>query len=134
MSLDKAIKYGKEKRVQYRRSLVFDRSCRNHGNCAYCKSNRTIQSRREKDRLHGQEDEYFCWFNLPDGNDFFCPACDKLDYFCRNCSNEMVWESGKLITIEAWNKLVDQQDERNSDWSTYNLKHGGVISAENPDS
>jgi len=72
MSLEKAIKYGKEKRVQYRRSLAFDRTCRNHGSCEYCKSNRTIQSQREKDRLHGQEDEYFGWHNLPDWRRFIC--------------------------------------------------------------
>lgn len=126
MSLDKAIKYGKEKRVQYRRSLVFDRSCRNHGNCGYCKSNRTIQSQREKNRLDGQENEFFCWHNLPDGDDYSCPKCDNRDYFCRDCSNEMVWGNltdGNPVTVEAWNKLVDLQDERRSDWSEYNLKH-----------
>ena len=85
MSLDKAIKYGKEKREQYRRSLAFDRSCRNHGNCGYCEGNRTIQAQREKGRLHGQEDEYYGWHNLPDVDDFSCPACDKVDYFCSNC-------------------------------------------------
>ena len=124
MSLDKAIQYGKEKRVQYRRSLAFDRSCRNHGNCGYCESNRTIQAQREKGRLHGQEDEYYGWHNLPDGDDFSCPACDQLDYFCSNCSNEMVagnLTNGELVTVEAWNKLVDQQDERLSDWNEYCL-------------
>jgi hypothetical protein len=124
MSLDKAIQYGKEKRVQYRRSLVFDRSCRNHGNCGYCESNRTIQSQRENGRLHGQEDEYYGWHNLPDGDDFSCPACDQLDYFCSDCSNEMVagnLTNGELVTVEAWNKLVDQQDERLSDWNEYCL-------------
>jgi hypothetical protein len=124
MSLDKAIKYGKEKRVQYRRSLAFDRSCRNHGNCGYCESNRTIQSQREKGRLHGQEDEFYGRHNLPDGDDFSCPTCDQLDYFCSDCSNEMVvgnLTNGELVTVEAWNKLVDQQDERRSDWSEYCL-------------
>jgi hypothetical protein len=33
MSLDKAIKTGKEHRKPYRGSKAFDRSCRNHGDC-----------------------------------------------------------------------------------------------------
>ncbi len=31
------------KRRPYTKSKRFDRSCRNHGNCDYCKSNRTHQ-------------------------------------------------------------------------------------------
>jgi hypothetical protein len=42
MSLDKSIKYKKEKREEYRGASSFDRSCRNHGTCEYCKTNRTI--------------------------------------------------------------------------------------------
>lgn len=41
MTLDKAIKSGKEKRKKYRGSKAFDRSCRNHGDCPACFSNRT---------------------------------------------------------------------------------------------
>ena len=40
MSLDKAIKYGKEKRRPYTGSKTIDYSCRNHGSCPYCKENR----------------------------------------------------------------------------------------------
>jgi hypothetical protein len=47
MSLDKAIFYGKEKRKPYRGSKRFDRSCRNHGGCEYCLSNRLHSRRRE---------------------------------------------------------------------------------------
>lgn len=46
MSLDKAIESGKEKRKQYRKSKVFDRSCRNHGSCGYCEDNRAYRSKR----------------------------------------------------------------------------------------
>jgi hypothetical protein len=46
MSLDKAIKHGKEKRKPYRGSKAFDRGCRNHGICSYCRDNRTINNRR----------------------------------------------------------------------------------------
>jgi hypothetical protein len=37
MSLDKAIKYGKEKRKPYWNSGAFDRSCRPHGDCPWCR-------------------------------------------------------------------------------------------------
>lgn len=40
MSLDKAIKHGKEKRKEYNGSKAVDPSCRNHGNCVWCKRNR----------------------------------------------------------------------------------------------
>lgn len=40
MSLDKAIKYGKEKRKPYKGSKIFDKSCRNHGGCPWCERNR----------------------------------------------------------------------------------------------
>jgi len=46
--LDKAIAHGKEKRKQYRGAKSFDRSCRNHGNCPYCSSNRQINKTRGK--------------------------------------------------------------------------------------
>lgn len=45
MSLDKAIKYGKEKRKQYRKSKAFDRTCRNNGSCDWCKQNRLYSSK-----------------------------------------------------------------------------------------
>lgn len=43
MSLDKAIKHGKEHRKPYRGSRRFDRTCRNHGACPWCRNNRTVQ-------------------------------------------------------------------------------------------
>lgn len=44
--LDKAIEHGKEKRKPYRHSARFDRSCRNHGGCAWCEGNRTVSLTR----------------------------------------------------------------------------------------
>ena len=63
MSLDKAIFYGKEKRKQYRKSKSFDKSCRNHGDCDYCRKNRMY--RHTKRELESRE-------NLKDfiGNDW----------------------------------------------------------------
>lgn len=44
MSLDKAIKYKKEKRAPYRGSKSFDCSCRNHGSCSWCRRNRLYKN------------------------------------------------------------------------------------------
>ena len=94
MSLDKSIQYGKEQRVQYRRSLAFDRSCRNHGNCGYCESNRTIQSQRELRRIESQEHDL----------DDPCYLDDLIN--------------GE-ITVEEWNKRVDAHDDLHNDWDAY---------------
>lgn len=40
MSLDKAIKHGKEKRKPYYGSKAIDCTCRPHGSCEWCRSNR----------------------------------------------------------------------------------------------
>lgn len=46
MGLEKAIKHKKTKRKPYRGSKACDRSCRNHGGCKYCLSNRTHKNRK----------------------------------------------------------------------------------------
>lgn len=46
--LNKAIEHGKEKRKTYRGAKAIDCSCRNHGTCEWCKSNRMIQVKKEK--------------------------------------------------------------------------------------
>ena len=56
MSLNKAIKYGKEWRKPYRKSKAFDNTCRNHGSCSWCRNNRLHKHRKrepiiEKDEL-----------------------------------------------------------------------------------
>lgn len=40
MSLDKAIEHGKEKRKPFYRSGKYDKTCRCHGSCPWCLSNR----------------------------------------------------------------------------------------------
>ena len=40
MSLDKAIKHGKEKRKPYTGAKSIDHTCRNHGSCEWCTTNR----------------------------------------------------------------------------------------------
>ena len=58
MALDKAIESGKEHRKPYRGSKAFDRTCRCHGTCDWCKENRTVKDVRrkpadEKEQLEG---------------------------------------------------------------------------------
>lgn len=50
MSLDKAIDHGKEKRKKYRGSKAVDHTCRNHGSCEWCKSNRLYKFKKDKAR------------------------------------------------------------------------------------
>jgi hypothetical protein len=48
MSLDKAIKYGKERRKPYKGSKQWVKSCRNHGHCSICKGNRIFNFNKRK--------------------------------------------------------------------------------------
>lgn len=55
MSLEKAIKYGKEKRKQYYKFCkLVDPSCRNHGGCPWCEGNRSYSTRK---RLASSKDK-----------------------------------------------------------------------------
>jgi hypothetical protein len=47
MSLDKAVKHGKEHRKPYRGSKAFDPACRDN-TCPYCLSNKKVKDRRRK--------------------------------------------------------------------------------------
>jgi len=53
MSLDKAIKSGKEHRKPYYKSKAFDSSCRNHGSCPWCECSRT--RKRKVGKIIAQE-------------------------------------------------------------------------------
>jgi hypothetical protein len=51
MSLEKAIKHGKERRKPYRGSARFDLTCRPHGGghawqCKWCEGNRLMRAKR----------------------------------------------------------------------------------------
>lgn len=54
--LDKSIASGKEHRKPYRGSKRWDCTCRNHGSCVWCRSNRTIQEQKEKERTSQDQD------------------------------------------------------------------------------
>jgi hypothetical protein len=58
MSLDKAIKHGKEHREDYKGSKRFDRTCRNHGSCNRCECDRTFSKLKinEVEKLIEDED------------------------------------------------------------------------------
>ena len=58
MSLDKAIKYGKEHRKEYRGAKSICCSCRNHGSCSWCEANRRYQALKEETRTLDELDEY----------------------------------------------------------------------------
>lgn len=49
--LDKAIEHGKEYRKQYKGSKAVDRSCRNHGDCDYCKGNRLYKNIKRYEKM-----------------------------------------------------------------------------------
>lgn len=64
MSLDKAIKHGKEHRKPYRGSKVFDVYCRNHKGCQACLNNRLIQLRRMNEKLKYDLKEADVWLKV----------------------------------------------------------------------
>ena len=48
MSLDKAIRHGKEHRKPYEGAKAVDKTCCNHGDCPYCLGNRLHKYRRQE--------------------------------------------------------------------------------------
>lgn len=77
MSLEKAIEHKKEKRKPYRGSKRFDHSCRNHGSCGYCESNRTIFDKKARMRVEGQENEVLSEWQGGDPDDVECDRVDE---------------------------------------------------------
>ena len=45
MTLEKAIKYKKEKRKKYYKGKAVSKQCRNHGACDWCRENRLYSSK-----------------------------------------------------------------------------------------
>lgn len=48
MSLNKGTELRKEKRKPYRGAKSVDKTCRNHGSCDYCKSNRLHKFKKDE--------------------------------------------------------------------------------------
>ena len=55
MSLDKAIKHGKEHRKPYKGSKAIDGTCRNHGGCPWCEENRKHKFRDKHPKEIGDD-------------------------------------------------------------------------------
>lgn len=45
MSFDKVYPNRKDQRKPYKKSKVFDRTCRNHGSCPWCESGRLYKNK-----------------------------------------------------------------------------------------
>ena len=58
MSLDKAISHGKEKRKPYYKSKAICPSCRNHGSCDWCKSNRLYKNEKRMQSMEDMKKEF----------------------------------------------------------------------------
>lgn len=56
MSLDKAIKSGKEHRKPYNFNKSVDPTCRNHGSCPWCYGNRLYKNKKrlQKSKYEGE--------------------------------------------------------------------------------
>ena len=58
MSLDKAIKHGKERRKKYYRTR--SSGCRNHGDCSVCQENRNYANKKREmeseERMNDERD------------------------------------------------------------------------------
>jgi hypothetical protein len=93
MSFDNNYPNRKDKRKPYRKSKRFDRTCRNHGSCDYCKSNRTVQSKKVELAIK-EEIKAFNYFL-----DDVCAAC--LKERC-NCIKE--FEENELAGILYFNQ------------------------------
>lgn len=61
MSLDKAIAHGKERRKPYRGSKAIDKTCRNHGGCPACLSNR-MHKYKKREPLSRQTQEALIFY------------------------------------------------------------------------
>ena len=48
MALDKAIEHGKEHRKPYRGGKAVDYTCRNHGECPWCRGGRLFANKRRE--------------------------------------------------------------------------------------
>jgi 5-methylcytosine-specific restriction endonuclease McrA len=113
MSLDKAIKHGKEKRKQYYDSRAFDCTCRNHGSCSYCTGSRLHASKKQYGKIEDQEDEYhYACLGGGDPTDVDMDMSDELMErfgFDPNDRYDMV-RSGLW-----WNPKIEEELEQNGE-------------------
>lgn len=121
MSLNKAILHGKENRKPYRKSKIFDKTCRNHGSCPYCRDNRLhnrykadedsklkIKEAEEMEKVESkfnEECQEDCVVHklVTHNACVFCPACRKSPYL----KDELLGKSDE--EIEAIQKEVKEE-------------------------
>jgi hypothetical protein len=60
MSLNKAIKSGKERRKSYSGAKAVDCTCRNHGSCIYCQNTRLYRTNRLIEKTNQEMEDYEC--------------------------------------------------------------------------
>lgn len=95
MSLDKAIKYGKEYRKPYTGGKKYFNSCRNRGNCAFCMGNRLHKFRDKHPETMEEAIEATTEFHersCPDcGNNLFMARVkdNRTIYICTYCGLQM---------------------------------------------
>lgn len=56
MSLNKAIKYGKEHRKPYKGAKAVSYKCENHGGCIWCLRNRTHSNKVREEKANYKEE------------------------------------------------------------------------------
>ena len=76
MSLDKAIEHGKEKRKPYYGAQAIDCTCRPHGSCEWCRSNRLYQQLKMEEASRQALEEFK---NKDDKQDKMIRATRKSD-------------------------------------------------------
>lgn len=107
MSLEKAIKHGKEKRERYYGSKAFDAACRPHGTCPYCSKGRQHKHRKamlkaskdHKGRFRHLNQEFI---GLTEGEEI--PPFFDYEMIVQetcNCGNK-AWEPGDLMIAEGY--------------------------------
>ena len=89
MSLNKAIKYGKEHRKEYDGAKSVAPSCRNHKGCKWCEDNRTYQSRKQIQKTNEQLKEVKNMNNIE-----FKSTFDEIEF---NIDMKMYWEHNDKI-------------------------------------
>lgn len=60
MALDKAIEHGHDHRKPYRGSKAFDKTCRNHGSCGWCKDDREHKNKKRQAATDARLEDYMC--------------------------------------------------------------------------
>lgn len=105
MSLDKAIKYGKEHRKPYHGGKAFARSCCNHGSCPFCTGNRLHKFRDKHPQT--MEDAIDAMTELHERS---CPDCGNNLYIVRSDGNGGQIYICACCGLRMWNEEDSTND------------------------